>query len=86
LSALERAAKDLSKVHYIVMSGRPGGSLFCTKLEYEHFPPRTARNKLYDFYILKWPDDAMLWFIVGIPVEEKETGRTSRQRMRTRYS
>lgn len=71
---LEKAGKDPTKVHYIMQCDRPGTQLFCVKLEYEHFAPRSGRNKLFDFHIVKWPPDdgfVLMWFIVGIPVGER---------------
>lgn len=70
--SLQKAADDPDKVHFIVQVDRLGSRLFCVKLEYEHFKPRSGRNKLYDFHIINWPYDSkgkpiMMWFVVGIP-------------------
>lgn len=70
--ALQAAADDPSKVHVIMQADRLGSKLFCVKLEYEHYQPRSGKNKLFDFHIVQWPFDEqnrpiLLWFITGIP-------------------
>jgi hypothetical protein len=76
--------KNPDKVHFVIQASRLGGRLFIVKLEYENYPPRTAKNKDYDLTIAKWPDDdwGLLWFVVSIPKKDynlaeqvaKETG------------
>ena len=70
--ALQAAANDNTKIHLVVQADRPGGRLFSVKLEYEHYRPRSGRNKLYDLHIVQWPIDdngkgVLLWFVIGIP-------------------
>lgn len=38
----------------IVSSIRPGSQLFATKLEYEHYPPRTKANDKFDIGMFIW--------------------------------
>ena len=51
---------------------RLGAMLFMTRLEYEHFPPDTEKNNIFDFIIVQWPDDfKMNWAVVSVPIEYK---------------
>lgn len=71
-------ADDPNTVNIIGQSTRLGVQLFVVKLEYEHFPPRSPRNKLYNFTFVKWPEPEngwpeLLWFVVSIPKEDYAT-------------
>lgn len=72
---LQVAADDPDKVHFILQADRLGSKMFCVKLEYEHYPPRSGRNKFLDFHIIQWPYDdngrpILLWFVIGIPKKD----------------
>lgn len=70
---LKRAAEDPTRFHICGDMNRIGVSLFMTKLEYTHYPPRSGKNHLFEFRILKWPDDfPMYWVIASIPIEDRE--------------
>lgn len=69
---LKRAAEDPTRFHIVGDMNRIGVSLFMTKLEYTHYPPRSGKNHLFEFRILKWPDDfPMYWVIASIPIEDR---------------
>lgn len=77
---LQAAADDPDKVHFIVQTERLGSRLFCVKLEYTYYRPRSGRNKLFDFHMVNWPyidgQPVMMWFVVGIPKSEMEYAET----------
>lgn len=75
---LQKAADTPGRTHFIVQCDRLGSQLFCMKLEYEHFPPRSVKNNLFDLFIAKWPPPeedtdgfTLMWYILGIPEEQK---------------
>jgi hypothetical protein len=70
---LQKAADDPSQFHIVGDINRIGVNLFMVKLEYTHYPPRSGKNHLFDFRILKWPNDdfAMHWVICSIPIEDR---------------
>lgn len=69
---LKRAAEDPTRFHICGDMNRIGVQLFMTKLEYTHYPPRSGKNHLFEFRILKWPDDfLMYWVIASIPIEDR---------------
>jgi hypothetical protein len=77
---LQAAAEDKNKVFFVVQTERLGSRLFCVKLEYTYYRPRSGRNKLFDFHMIQWPyidgKPVMMWFAVGIPKEEMEYAET----------
>ena len=56
---------DPNKFYVVCMANRAGVRLFCTKLEYTHFPPRTAANKDFELAIMKW--QGLEFFVVRVP-------------------
>lgn len=71
---LQEAANDPTQFHIVGDINRIGVNLFMIKLEYTHYPPRSGKNHLFTFRILKWPQDefAMHWVICSIPIEDRE--------------
>lgn len=71
---LQKATSDPDKISLVMQADRLGVRLFSIKLEYENYPPRTPKNKDYDLFMVKWPDDEfhLLWFVVTIPKEDLE--------------
>jgi len=69
--AFIQQGNDISKLHLILDMQRIGGNLFCVKLEYTYFPPRSGRNKLFDMALLQWPngDFALKWAVLSFPLE-----------------
>ena len=65
---LKKAADDPAKIHLVIQVDRLGGQLFAVRLEYEHYPPRSGKNKNFDFNIVNWQEFA--WFVVGIPRQD----------------
>jgi len=69
-SALAVQGKDTSKLHLIVDMGRIGAKLFNVKMEYTHFAPRSGKNNLFEFALMRWPDpQSFLWAIASFPIE-----------------
>lgn len=70
-SEMDAIGRDESKAHVFSLACRPGTRLFFTKIEYVYYAPRSGRNKLFDFRIIKWPHDTgLLWFVGSIPADE----------------
>lgn len=73
LSDLRGLTSDPDKFYMTVLTTRPWVNLFAVRLEHEHYPPRTERNKIFDYMLVKWPEgpDEMLWAVLGIPLEDR---------------
>lgn len=69
---LQRLADDPTRFHIVGDMSRIGVTLFMTKLEYMHYPPRSGKNHLFEFRILKWPAGyPLIWVIASIPIEDR---------------
>lgn len=69
---LQRVADDPTRFHIVGDMNRIGVRLFMVKLEYTHYPPRSGKNHLFEFRILKWPANyPFMWVIASIPIEDR---------------
>lgn len=73
-ASMKYKVSDPKKAHFVIQTDRLGSSLFPVKLEYEHYRPRSGRNKLLDFDVMNWPyvgnQPMLMWFVVSIPKED----------------
>ena len=70
ISTLTKKGEDNNKLHLISQMGRHGVSLFMVKMEYAYFPPRTAKNDLFEMVLLEWPEkNSLHWSIASFPIE-----------------
>ena len=72
-SELKVLAERPDLFHVISHIPRPGATWFAMKLEFDHFPPRTAVNDEFDIRVTRFPDveGGHLWSIISIPLVKK---------------
>lgn len=54
----------------ISLCARPGLQLFMTRLEYEHYPPRTPANDKFEVAVVQWEET----FFYAIVIPREDTG------------
>jgi hypothetical protein len=84
---LRQMTEKPGRFYFTVMASRPWVKLFVTKLEHEQYPPRTEKNTLFEFMMVKWPDDdPILWFVCGIPAEDRPVAERYAQELGLRFA
>ena len=70
---LQELLQDKAKLHVVAWMGRPGVVDFVKRLEFEHYPPLSAKNDLFEAAIVNWPDDEpmMRWYVLSFPREDR---------------
>ncbi len=58
------------KFNVVCLMLREMAQRFCHKLEWDHYPPGTERNKLFGCIYYRWND--LIWCVVSVPIAEKE--------------
>ena len=67
-------SNQTDRLYLIALLIRPGVASFTTKLEFEHFPPLSAKNDELDVYILEWFD--LPWTVVSIPMNQRSVAES----------
>lgn len=69
---MKRFPSDYPDEAFIVVDlMRPNVEGWVQELETTHYPPDTAKNAEFEFFLVKWPKDVMmLWAIIGIPLKD----------------
>jgi hypothetical protein len=62
-------ADDKTMFNVIGLTIRPGVMLWAVRLEHEFYPPRTEKNKLYQFSIVNWEN--MQFIVVTFPIVDR---------------
>jgi hypothetical protein len=53
----------------VSLATRPGSTRFFTVLEWDCFPPKTARNVEFQLNLLRWPvDQSLVWVVAIVPL------------------
>jgi hypothetical protein len=53
----------------VSLATRPGATRFFTVLEWDCFPPKTARNAEFQLNLLRWPlDESLVWVVAIVPL------------------
>jgi hypothetical protein len=79
MQELKEMVQDQSYVYIVTMlfPPRPGGMLFSTKLEYEHYRPLTPANRDFVPLKIRWPEDEeMHWWVIRIPAKDFAIAKT----------